>query len=433
MTKTFQDFKLLPEILSALNKKGYVNPTPIQAQSIPTLLKGHDLIGIAQTGTGKTASFLLPIIHRLAKNKRKAKPARMRALILTPTRELASQIEDNCRLYGKGLALSSCVVFGGVSSKPQVKNMQKGQQVLIATPGRLLDLINEGHVLFDQLEVFVLDEADRMLDMGFINDIKKIIKKIPDSRQTVLFSATMSKEIEKIANGILKNPKKVEVTPQATTVEKITQSVVHVDNKKKKPMLLNEIMKSKKINSALVFSRTKHGCDRIVKNLAKFQITAASIHGNKSQGARETALREFKLGKVRVLVATDIAARGIDIPEVEYVFNYDVPNDPNSYVHRIGRTARAGKEGMAIAFCDPEEEKHLRAVEKTIKYKIPRDKEFEKLAKSIKLAVPAQNTGQKKPSQNAGQKKPAQSTGQKKPFRKKSKKKPFNKKTQKKS
>ena len=384
MLKTFKYFKFLPQIELALTKKGYNEPTPIQEQSIPSLMKGRDLIGIAQTGTGKTASFLLPLIHRLAANKKKARPARARALILTPTRELASQIEDNLKLYGKGLALSSCVIFGGVSSKPQIKNMQKGVQVLVATPGRLLDLMNEGHILYDQLEVFVLDEADRMLDMGFINDIKKIIQKLPVKKQTVLFSATMSKDIEKIANNLLKNPKKIEVTPQATTVEKITQSVVNVD-RKKKPLLLKEVIHTRKIKSALVFSRTKYGCDRIVKSLAKYNITGAAIHGNKSQTARENALRDFKKGKIQVLVATDIAARGIDIPAVEYVFNYDIPNDPNSYVHRIGRTARAGREGIAISFCDPEEEKHLRAVEKTIKSKISRNNELNKLVRSLKL------------------------------------------------
>jgi len=390
MSKTFDDFDLLPEILQALKKKGYTTPTPIQEKSIPILLKGHDLIGIAQTGTGKTAAFLLPLITKLATDRKKARPARVRALILTPTRELASQIEENLKLYQKGLALSSCVVFGGVNIKPQIRNMQKGQQILVATPGRLLDLMNEGYVIYDQLEVFILDEADRMLDMGFIHDIKKIIKKLPEKKQTVLFSATMSKEIEKIASGILRDPKKVEVTPPATTVEKIEQSVVQVD-KKKKPLLLMEVIKSREINSALVFSRTKHGCDRIVKSLAKFQVVAAAIHGNKSQNAREKALRDFKNGHVKILVATDIAARGIDIPAVEYVFNYDIPNDPSSYVHRIGRTARAGRAGMAVAFCDNEEEKLLRAVEKTIKYKIPTDVELTKLEKTIVQPRPQAN------------------------------------------
>lgn len=416
MTKTFKQIQLLPEILRALEKKGYETPTPIQAKSIPILLEGHDLIGIAQTGTGKTASFLLPIIHKLARYKKKVKPARVRALILTPTRELASQIEENLKIYGKGLALSSAVVFGGVSSKPQVKNMQKGVQILIATPGRLLDLMNEGHVIYDQLEFFVLDEADRMLDMGFINDIKKIIKVLPDRKQTVLFSATMSKEIEKIADGILYEPKKVEVTPQATTVEKIEQSLVYVE-KKKKPLLLKEIVHERKIKSALVFSRTKHGCDRIVKNLENFKITAVSIHGNKSQTARETALREFKNGKVQILVATDIAARGIDIPEVEYVFNYDIPNDPANYVHRIGRTARAGKSGMAIAFCDKEEENHLKAVEKTIKGKIPLDKRLTDFARTIKL--PEVNKQTQSPRDPRSRDSRASSRPRKKKFKKK--------------
>jgi ATP-dependent RNA helicase RhlE len=394
MSKTFEQFNLLPEIKKALELKGYKNPTPIQERSIPILLEGHDLIGIAQTGTGKTASFLLPIIQRLVENKKKARAAHMRVLVLTPTRELATQIEENFKAYSKGLALSSCVVFGGVKINPQIKNMQRGQQLVVATPGRLLDLMNEGHIRYDQLEVFVLDEADRMLDMGFINDIKKVVKKLPPKRQTLMFSATMSKEIEKIADGLLVNPKKVEVTPQATTVEKIDQSVVFVE-KAKKILLLQEIIKEKKIKSSLVFSRTKHGCDRIVKNLAKYNIKASAIHGNKSQNAREKALREFKQGEVQALVATDIAARGIDIPEVGYVFNYDIPNDPSSYVHRIGRTARAGKQGSAIAFCDREEEKLLKAVEKVIKTVIPKNKELEPLVGSLKLPKPLPKSQEK--------------------------------------
>lgn len=391
----FEELELLPEILEALKKKGYETPTPIQGQSIPPLLKGSDLIGIAQTGTGKTASFLLPIIHKLVQNKKKVRPARMRALVLTPTRELASQIEENFSKYSKGLALSSAVVFGGVKINPQIKSMQKGQQLVVATPGRLLDLIREGHVLFDQLEFFVLDEADRMLDMGFINDIKKVVKLLPPVRQTIMFSATMSKEIEKIAAGILSHPVKVEVTPPATTVEKIDQSVVFVE-KAKKILLLQSLIKKKSIKSSLVFSRTKHGCDRIVKNLIKGHISAAAIHGNKSQNAREKALSEFKQGKVSVLVATDIAARGIDIPEVEYVFNYDIPNDPSSYVHRIGRTARAGKGGAAIAFCDREEEKLLRAVEKTIKQAISKDRELSSIVSTLKLPKPNPLSGRRR-------------------------------------
>jgi ATP-dependent RNA helicase RhlE len=368
---------LIPEILKALDKKGYTHPTPIQEQSIPTLLKGKDMIGIAQTGTGKTAAFLLPIIQKLAENKRKAKPARMRALILTPTRELASQIEDNMVLYSKGLSLSSTVIFGGVKPRPQVQQMQKGQQVLVATPGRLLDLMGEGHILFDQLEFFV-------------HDVKRIIKKLPEKKQTVLFSATMSKDIEKIAANLLKDPVKVEVTPEATTVEKIKQSVIKVE-KRKKPLLLQHIIKSEKVESALVFSRTKYGCDRIVRNLEAKNISAAAIHGNKSQNARERALKSFREQKVRILVATDIAARGIDIPHVGHVFNYDVPRDPSSYVHRIGRTARAGREGIAIAFCDSEEVSLLKSVEKLIKYTIPLDPELSKIADGFQVETQPQN------------------------------------------
>jgi ATP-dependent RNA helicase RhlE len=379
-----ESLNLLEPILTALKKKGYKTLTPIQSQAIPHLLNDKDVIGIAQTGTGKTAAFALPIIQKLASNKKKVKPARMRALILTPTRELASQINENIVAYGKGLALSSSVIFGGVNAKPQILNMKKGQQILVATPGRLIDLMNEGYIKYDQLEVFVLDEADRMLDMGFIHDVKRIINKLPKVKQTVLFSATMSKEIEKIASGLLKDPVKVEVTPQATTVERIEQSLVYLP-KQKKPLLLIEIIRMKKIRSALVFSRTKHGCDRIVKRLEARGVKAAAIHGNKSQNARERALKNFKDGNVTILVATDIAARGIDIPHVSYVFNYDVPSDPSSYVHRIGRTARAGREGMAIMFCDDTEGNQLKSVEKLIKQEIAVNKELTAISKTIKI------------------------------------------------
>jgi ATP-dependent RNA helicase RhlE len=381
--KDLKSLGLIPEILKALKSKGYTHPTPIQEQSIPTLLQGKDLIGIAQTGTGKTASFLLPIIQRLANMKRQPKPNRMCALILTPTRELASQIEENMILYSKELNLTSAVIFGGVKPNPQIRKMKSGLHVLVATPGRLLDLMEGGHIFFDQLEFFVLDEADRMLDMGFIHDVKKIIKKLPQKKQTVLFSATMSKDIKKLAESLQKDPVQVEVTPEATTVEKIKQSVVKVE-KAKKPLLLQHIIKEKRVNSALVFSKTKHGCDKIVKNLMAQNISAAAIHGNKSQNAREKALNSFREQKVMVLVATDIAARGIDIPHVGHVFNYDIPRDPNSYVHRIGRTARAGRDGIAIAFCDNEEISLLRSVEKLIKYKIPEDLELTKLASTLK-------------------------------------------------
>jgi ATP-dependent RNA helicase RhlE len=368
----FKSLNLHPSILNALEKKGYETPTPIQAQAIPHLLEGKDLLGIAQTGTGKTAAFGLPIINRLAKNKVKARPARMRTLILTPTRELASQINDNIKTYSKELKISSTVIFGGVSPRPQIQAMSKGIDILVATPGRLLDLMNDGHILYNQLEVFVLDEADRMLDMGFIRDVKKIISKLPKVKQTLLFSATMPKDIETLAGSLLKKPVRVEVTPQSTTVEKIEQKVNLVE-KSNKPLLLKSILKDKKIKSALVFTKTKHGANRVVKHLERAYITAAAIHGNKSQSARERALGSFRAQKIRVLVATDIAARGIDVSEITHVINYDIPNDPESYVHRIGRTARAGREGIAISFCDETEKKLLRCIEKLIKFEIPVD------------------------------------------------------------
>ncbi|MFT6070283.1 MAG: ATP-dependent RNA helicase RhlE [Bacteriovoracaceae bacterium] len=372
----FSSLKLLPQILEAVTKKGYTTPTPIQEQSIPHLLEKRDLLGIAQTGTGKTAAFTLPIIHHLFNNKVKAKPARMRVLILTPTRELASQIEQNIKEYSKGMGLKSTVIFGGVGQRPQVQAMSKGVDILIATPGRLLDLMGQGHIKYEQLEVFVLDEADRMLDMGFFNDVKKIIAKLPKERQTLLFSATMPKDISTLAQKLLKNPVRVEVTPEASTVDKIEQIVMMVD-KTNKPLLLESILKDKAIKTVLVFTRTKHGANRVVKHLDKVSIPSAAIHGNKSQGARERALDDLKKGKIRVLVATDIAARGIDIDNVTHIINYNLPEDPKNYVHRIGRTARAGREGIAISFCDGEERTYLKGIEKTIKLSITVDKTHE--------------------------------------------------------
>jgi ATP-dependent RNA helicase RhlE len=366
----FSSFDLNPFILESLKNKGYNETTPIQGQAIPHLLLGKDLLGIAQTGTGKTAAFSLPILNRLAKNKIKIKPDRTRALILTPTRELASQINDSLRSYSKGLGIYSTVVFGGVGMGKQVQAMSHGIDILVATPGRLLDLMNHGHVRFDQLEVFVLDEADRMLDMGFIHDVKKIISKLPPVRQTMMFSATMSKDISAIAHSLLKEPVKVEVTPEATTVEKIDQKLMKV-SKANKIKLLEHLLKDSAIQSVLVFTKTKHGADKVVKNLQRIQILSAAIHGNKSQNAREKALLDFRQGKIKVLVATDIAARGIDVPGVTHVINYDVPNDPESYVHRIGRTARAGRDGIAICFCDEFEGDLLQSVEKLIRMKIP--------------------------------------------------------------
>lgn len=373
---SFKSLNLQPSILKALDSKGYKKPTPIQEMSIPHLLEGGDILGIAQTGTGKTAAFSLPILHNLSSKKVKTKAARMRCLILTPTRELASQIEDNIKLYGKGLGISSAVIFGGVSSRPQIMKLSKGTDIIIATPGRLLDLMGEGHVLFEQIETFVLDEADRMLDMGFINDVKKVIAKLPKKRQTLLFSATMPQDIAELSKSLLVNPKRVEVTPESTTVEKIDQKINFVE-RANKPGLLKSILKDKKINHVLVFTRTKHGANRVVQHLEREEISSAAIHGNKSQGARERALNGFRDGKLRVLVATDIAARGIDVSSITHVINYNLPDDPKSYVHRIGRTARAGREGIAISFCDPTERKLLKDIEKCINYQIPVDETHE--------------------------------------------------------
>ena len=368
----FNSLNLLPEILEAVKSKGYETTTPIQTQAIPHLLEGRDLLGIAQTGTGKTAAFSLPILDRLARKEKRAKGKRTHCLILTPTRELASQIEDNIAFYGKNLKLSASVVFGGVGKKAQIHSMERGVDILVATPGRLLDLMSEGHIYLDQLEVFVLDEADRMLDMGFIHDVKKVIAKLPSKRQTMLFSATMPDDIARLAGKMLDNPKKVEVTPESTTVEKIDQKA-HYVAKENKPNLLKDILLDETIQSMLVFTRTKYGADRVVKKLAQANIKAAAIHGNKSQNQRERALGEFRDQKIRVLVATDIAARGIDIPQVSHVVNYDPPEDPKSYVHRIGRTGRAGREGIAILFCDQEQVALKKDIEKHIKLQIPLD------------------------------------------------------------
>ncbi len=369
----FQSLNLMPTILTALKNGGYETPTPIQAEAIPYLMQGRDLLGIAQTGTGKTAAFALPILNRLASNKIKPKTLRMRSLILTPTRELASQIDASIRVYGKGLGMFSTVIFGGVGQGSQIVAMQKGVDVVVATPGRLLDLMNAGYVHFDQLEVFVLDEADRMLDMGFIHDVKRIISKLPKERQTLLFSATMPADIASLANSLLKEPVKVQVTPESTTVDKISQKVYMVE-KAQKQRLLETILKDEALKSVLVFTRTKHGADKVVRGLDKVGIISAAIHGNKSQGARERALNSFRDGKIRILVATDIAARGIDVSHISHVINFNLPEDPKNYVHRIGRTARAGRSGIALSFCDENEKDLLRYIQKAIKCEVPQAK-----------------------------------------------------------
>ncbi|MBF0445993.1 MAG: DEAD/DEAH box helicase [Magnetococcales bacterium] len=368
----FSDLPLIPALLNTLSKIGYTKPTPIQSQAIPPLLEGADLLGIAQTGTGKTAAFALPIINGLSYRKKGVGPRRVRVLILTPTRELASQIDASFAELGRGIRLSRCVVFGGVSQNPQVRTISRGVDILVATPGRLLDLMNQGYVRLDELETFVLDEADRMLDMGFINDIQKIIKTLPRNRQTLLFSATMPPNIEELAAGLLKDPVKVEVTPQATTVDKIKQSIIYVDKANKRD-LLQHLIEKNSIQRALVFTRTKHAANKVAEELDKKGIKTTAIHGNKSQGAREKALLQFRKGQVRVLVATDIAARGIDVKEISHVINFDLPNEPENYVHRIGRTARAGLEGLAISFCDSAERFYLREIQRAIRMDIEVD------------------------------------------------------------
>jgi ATP-dependent RNA helicase RhlE len=366
---TFKELDLLEPILNALEIKGYSTPTPIQEQAIPIILSGSDIMGCAQTGTGKTAAFAIPILQNLYKTQKNEGRRKIRSLILTPTRELAIQIEENIKDYGSNLNLRHAVIFGGVNQTSQINRLKSGIDILVATPGRLLDLQQQGYIDLRSLEVFVLDEADRMLDMGFIHDVKKVLKLIPAKRQTLFFSATMPKEIKTLASTMLTNPKQVVVTPVSSTAEKIEQELYHVVTAKKKDLLLH-ILSEKTINFVLIFTRTKHGADRVVKILSRANIKAAAIHGNKSQNARQNALNNFKNRTIQVLVATDIAARGIDIDELELVINYDIPNIPETYVHRIGRTGRAGASGKALSFCDVEEQPYIRSIEKLIGLRI---------------------------------------------------------------
>jgi len=366
----FESLQIIPPILQSLKEEGYTIPTPIQAQAIPIVLQGKDLLGCAQTGTGKTAAFAIPIIQLLAQPKTQGHRHKVRCLVVTPTRELAIQIGESFKAYGRHAGLASTVIFGGVNQHHQVIAIQNGIDILIATPGRLLDLMNQGHISLSGIEIFVLDEADRMLDMGFIHDVKKLIAVLPKKRQTLFFSATMPPEIQKLANTILVNPAKVEVTPVSSTAQTIKQCVYFVDRGNKNALLL-DVLKDKTIKTALVFARTKHGADKVVKVLLQNHIRAEAIHGNKSQNARQNALANFKSQITRVLVATDIAARGIDIDELEYVINYEISNIAETYVHRIGRTGRAGANGTALSFCDAEEKAYLADIEKLINKKIP--------------------------------------------------------------
>jgi ATP-dependent RNA helicase RhlE len=360
---SFSTLGVAEPICRALEAEGYDLPTPIQTRAIPHLLTGRDLLGIAQTGTGKTAAFALPILQRLAANRVRPAPKSARVLVLTPTRELAAQIGDSFRTYGRHLSLKQTVVFGGVGQKPQVDALLRGLDILIATPGRLLDLLNQRHVRLDLVETFVLDEADRMLDMGFIRDVRKIVAVLPKQRQTQLFSATMPADIGRLAGEILRDPVRVEVTPSATTVERVEQRVYYVDAGQKRA-LLADVLKNPALARVIVFTRTKHGANRVAEQLARSGVAAEAIHGNKSQTARERALEGFRRGRARVLVATDIAARGIDIDGVTHVINFEIPNVPESYVHRIGRTARAGASGTALSFCAQDERAYLRDIER---------------------------------------------------------------------
>ncbi|MEZ5277335.1 MAG: DEAD/DEAH box helicase [Opitutaceae bacterium] len=367
---TFLSLGLNEPLMRALNQRGYTHPSPIQAGAIPTLLSGLDLIGCAQTGTGKTAAFALPILQRLGGRTARRTRGLPRALILAPTRELALQVEENFRFYGQFTNLRCAVIYGGVGQQPQVRALREGVDIVVATPGRLLDLFEQGHLSMSAVEIFVLDEADRMLDMGFAPDVKRVLKQLPGGQQSMLFSATMPEAIRRLAESFMKSPKRVDVAPVASTAEKVTQRVYHVEKDDKLRLLVHTLGEHAS-HQVLVFSRTKHGADKLVKKLSRDGIEAAAIHGGKSQGARQRVLEDFKQQRTRVLIATDIAARGIDVRGIDLVINFELPNEPESYVHRIGRTARAGSEGLAVSFCDATERDYLQSIEKLIRLTIP--------------------------------------------------------------
>ena len=400
----FKELHLIAPILKALETEGYTIPTPIQEQAIPDVLKGKDLLGCAQTGTGKTAAFAIPILQNLflQKNHEVAND-NIKALILTPTRELAIQIDESFASYGKHTGLRHTVVFGGVSQYHQTNQLRRGIDILIATPGRLLDLISQRFIDLQHIKMFVLDEADRMLDMGFINDVKKIIARLPQKRQTLFFSATMPPEISRLSASILTNPVRVEVTPVSSTAENVDQSIYLVEKNDKKQLLIH-LLKDDKIQSALVFTRTKYGADKIAKELYRANIKADAIHGNKTQSARQNALNNFKSGKIRVLVATDIAARGIDVDDLTHVINFELPNIPETYVHRIGRTGRAGASGTALSFCDLEERQFLRDIHKLIDQTIPvvEDHPYASDMKFVQTPVVQKNPMSRRPASHSG-------------------------------
>ena len=397
----FDELNLIEPILKALKTEGYTQPTPIQEQSIPIVLQGLDLLGCAQTGTGKTAAFSIPLLQQLYNERTNHKePKSIKALILTPTRELAIQIDESLAAYGRHTGLKHLVVFGGVSQNPQTDAIRRGVDILVATPGRLLDLMNQGYVHLNHVKILVLDEADRMLDMGFVHDVKKIIAKVPAKRQTLFFSATMPAEIQTLANTILNNPRKVEVTPVSSTAETIQQQMFFVEKNDKKALLVH-ILSDKTIATALVFTRTKHGADKVVKDLDRAGIRAEAIHGNKSQNARQRALTNFKNRTTRVLVATDIAARGIDVDDLTHVINFELPNVPETYVHRIGRTGRAGASGIALSFCDHEETDFLKDIHKLIAKTIPVNEEHPYPMKQPSMADKQRQAASSKPGQRS--------------------------------
>lgn len=390
---TFNDLPLIAPLKKAIDRVGYKTPTPIQAQSIPTILKGSDLLGCAQTGTGKTAAFAIPMIQLLEERRNNRQGKRpIKSLILTPTRELAIQISENIQEYGQFTDIRHLVIFGGVPQGKQVNALRKGVDILVATPGRLLDLMNQGFIKLDQVEIFTLDEADRMLDMGFVHDVKKVISKIPKKRQTLFFSATMPSSITQLANQILTNPKRVEITPESTTAETVEQQLYSIDKNNKKKLLL-DILGTSDAERVLVFTRTKHGANKVVKDLGKTGIKSEAIHGNKTQNSRQRALKNFKEKTTRVLVATDIAARGIDIEELELVINYEIPNIAETYVHRIGRTGRAGNSGKAISFCNFEEQAYLKDIQKLIGARIPEISDHPYPMENFEIPVKTQNQG----------------------------------------
>ena len=397
--KTFEELELIAPVLRALEDEGYHTPTPIQAQTIPAAMTGDDVLGCAQTGTGKTAAFALPILHQLGGQNRKAMSGRPFVLVLSPTRELAIQISDSFATYGKHLHLRRALVYGGVSQMNQVRALNRGSHIVIATPGRLLDLMNQGHIKLDRLETLVLDEADRMLDMGFLPDLKRIISKLPAKRQSLFFSATLPKNIIKLSESLLTNPVSVNVTPEKTSVETIEQQLLYVERSAKQP-LLQSILKGHEVKRALVFTKTKRGADNVAKKLESKGIRATAIHGNKSQNARQRALEAFRGKRVRVLVATDVAARGIDIDDITHVVNFDLPIEPDNYVHRIGRTGRAGADGIALSFCTADERRELKAIERLIGHALPVAPEhpLPPIDRNARSESPRRKTSRRKPS-----------------------------------